>query len=219
MKSLFMKTLVIGLAMACAANAATVSYSGSVVKQTTDWTDTVSIQKFDPALGTLNSIAFELTGKVEGNVGYENLSPTASTIKMKLAALIVLQRPDTSDIWFVAPNDTVSESSSGFDQLADLDGDSGSKFYGLAGRKTSSTVSATAADIALFTGTTATDTIDLTVDATSASSGSGSGNLLLWFQTDAAADVKVTYDYTVPEPTTIGLLAVGGMLFIKRRRA
>ena len=73
-------------------------YTDTVPVTGTDWVgQTVSIQQFDPALGTLVGIEFTLAGHVEGSAGFENLdllSPQTGTVN--LTAEIELQNPDTS---------------------------------------------------------------------------------------------------------------------------
>src|SRR4051812_27023679 len=74
------------------ATAASVTFSASVPLQVTNFDSTVSIPRFNPALGTLTGISFELEGRVVGNFKYENLGPTPSTITGNLQATLTLQR-------------------------------------------------------------------------------------------------------------------------------
>jgi hypothetical protein len=44
---------------------------------TPDWTSTLSLPKFNPALGTLQVVSFDMTGIVSGDAKTENTSPSS----------------------------------------------------------------------------------------------------------------------------------------------
>jgi hypothetical protein len=56
--------------------------TGGVTLTLTPWSQAVSVPRFDPALGTLQSVRVELRNTIRGRVGYENLAaaPASSTI-------------------------------------------------------------------------------------------------------------------------------------------
>ena len=94
----------LGAGLAGAAQAASsVTYSDSIGLATTDWNQNVSVPKFDPALGTLDSITFKLIGHVEGNARFESLDASPAVITMDLKATLTLLRPDLSPILAVIP--------------------------------------------------------------------------------------------------------------------
>lgn len=193
------------------------TYSDLVSVTPTDWTLSVTIPKFDPALGILNSIEFELIGHIEGTAYYENFENMDADISLTLSASILLTRPDLSTLLTVTPSVLILEHPDAFDGAWDYDGDSGSTFAALS---TDATVSAISpppiSDLVLFTGL---GNIVLPISATANSTGSGPGNWIFGFSTDAGADVNVTYCYTpIPEPTTLALLLPGAIAAIGRRR-
>ena len=61
-----------------AANAASLSYTSSIITNFTDIIDApLSVQQFDSSLGTLQGVTIEFTGDILGNAGFENSkSPT-----------------------------------------------------------------------------------------------------------------------------------------------
>ncbi|MFO0973080.1 MAG: PEP-CTERM sorting domain-containing protein [Phycisphaerae bacterium] len=205
------------LGFASAANAASISFNDSVPVQPTDFTSSVTVSKFNPALGTLNSIDFKIEGAVEGSIRFESLDASPATVSASLAASITLQRPDLSNIVVTTPAFSVMAPLSAYDGVTDFGGTSGATFLGLSGSDTDTFTSPPpASDLALFTGL---GNITLPVKATAMSTASGAGNLVALFLTNAGARVMVTYNYTVPEPATLALLSFGGLFFRRRRTA
>jgi hypothetical protein len=200
--------------------AETISFSDSIPLSITNWSSSATVSKFDPSLGTLNSITFELEGHVEGAAKFESFDAALATVTMNLAADIELQRPDTSTLVISTPLVQTIDNVTAFDGTIDFGGTSGKTYTGLSADDSASTVSPPpASDLVLFTGL---GNIMLPVKATGVSSGSGAGNLVMQFGTSASADVKVIYDYApIPEPSTIVLLSTvfGGLLvYVSRRR-
>jgi hypothetical protein len=212
-------TVVSSLAAAPAAKAGpiqSVSFTDTIPMTTTTWFDTLSVPKFDPALGTLLGIDFSLTGTVSGSAAYESLDADPATITLNLTAEVVVQRPDLSQLIVVLPVVNVVENSAAFDGTIDFDGPSGSTFTNLNATLTNTASSPPpASDLVLFTGP---GTINLPVSASGMSSGSGAGNLILQFATSAEAEFTVTYHYLVPEPATLAMLAGGAIPLFRRRR-
>lgn len=197
------------------ATADTIMFSDSVALQPTNFNSSVSVPKFNPALGTLTKVIFELSGHVEGQAKFESLDASPTTISMQLAAQVKLQRPDLSSLVVALPLAMTMDNASAFDGLMDFGGTSGKTYPALAGNDNEMSMTTAPLDLALFTGM---GNIMLPVMATGASTGSGAGNLLLQFSTSASANVMVTYDYTVPEPATAGLLGLGALASVRRRR-
>ena len=218
-----MKHFILALALiallASVSSAATVTYGPSNVSlQSTSWTAYVFLQKFDPSLGTLNSIKFEIGGHVEGTARFESLDASATTVTMDLQAELKLQRPDLTTLVVTIPVASTVTNATAFDGVIDFGGTSGKTWANLTADKSETATTTSAADKALFTGA---GLIQLPVSATGQSAGSGAGNLVLQFQTLAAGSAWVTYDYTpVPEPSS--LLGLAGLLspigFVIRRR-
>ena len=91
--------LVGGTLAAVSARADLLSFSASYPAasgefQIPDWSSAVTIPKFDPSLGVLNSITFRLSGTVQGSAQSENTSTSAGNdITLNLSASLQLFRP------------------------------------------------------------------------------------------------------------------------------
>jgi hypothetical protein len=210
------------LAVPAAADAASISYTDSISLATTNWTDSVSIQKFDPSLGTLTNVEIELIGSVLGTARAESLDAQAAQITLNLAATITLTRPDMSVLAVALPVSASVFNATAYDGVIDFGGTSGITLPGLTSSDSDTIISPPpASDLALFTGV---GTILLPVMANGSSSASGAGNLITQFNTQASASVKVTYYYdaaVVPEPASVAMAAMGvigvGGLALRRR--
>lgn len=186
---------------------------------TTNWTQDVTVPKFDPALGELQRVILELEGTVQGLARFESLDPTPAKVTTNFKAGIRLRRPDLTDLVVTWPKATLSEEVASFDGNIDFGGGSGRTYNDLLASQYEMTTlegPLSPADAALFIGA---GDVTLNVRAQGASTGSGPGNLLLLFNTLAEADVTITYEFKpIPEPTTALLLAAGVPIVLIRRR-
>ena len=181
---------------------------------TPDWSAFISIAKFNPALGHLNSVVFSMTGLVQGSAQVENTSPSSGAdVKLTLAAGMALTRPGGGAPLVVAtPLSITLFSASPFDGVVDFAGTSGATLSGLLGTKFNSAHYESAADLALFSGP---GSISLPLTAIGASRASAGGSTISLFSTEARGEVTVAYKYTpsaVPEPRVYG--AVGALLCV-----
>ena len=198
----------------------------SLPLETTNWSSTVAVNQFDPAMGTLTGIAFELIGRVFGSARVESRDASPADVTANIAAEISLSEPGGGATPVAITIPTVSETRSLdiFDGALDFAGTSGFSVTDLTG---SQTETGSSTNFGLYTGL---GTIDLTVSADGASSGSGAGNLTTLFNTSAAAEFRVTYTYDaatgppptpspVPEPSgALALMLVAAGMTARRRR-
>jgi hypothetical protein len=206
------------LLLQSAASANTLSYTATVPTQTTDYTQSVSLQQFDSTLGTLNSITVELGGDFSiTNLTFTNNSSSEQTFTAE------------SGVRFSASGGGLTFSSFNTGTLL-VSANDGNDIV-VAGNSTSinyasppltnsgSTTSNVAlSNFALYQGTgniafnfrTQTSTTIL----------GGGGNIAFLQSTVAGGYVKVTYNFTaVPEPSVpvFGGLLVVGFALVGRR--
>lgn len=207
------------LAAAGLTQAATVSYTSNVIPlSTTNWTNSLGLQRFDPSLGTLDSIALELFGEVHGNARVENTDAQPLVLTMRLGTDLTLSRPDNSPLLVTSALFTDTFAAASFDGTVDWAGTSGTARLDVGATGHNAFVTAAAADLALFSGP---GTVNLGLRAAGTSSASGSGNLASFMQTQAGGYATITYSYSaapVPEPGSWLLMACGLGLFGWRSR-
>lgn len=226
--------LVGGTLAAFSARADLLSFSASYPAplgefQIPDWTSALTLPRFDPSLGVLNSISFRLSGTVQGSAQSENTSPSAGNdITLDLSARLQLFRPGSTDLAnrlvVSTPGVLNTFSASIYDGVTDFAGTSGVTFVGLSATKVNKTVFSSDADKALFTGL---GTIDLPLTAIARSKATGGGSAISVFDTQARGEVTVTYNYgpsapPVPEPRVygaFGVLVCAGLAAMRRRAA
>lgn len=168
----------------------------SVTLQPTNWTETLTFDRFDPNLGVLLSVEFVLNGQAEGSASVESLDLTATTVTTEFEATVILRRPDMSQIVIVTPGQTFMDDLATFDGVVDFMGPSGETHSGIVVDETDMFSTTNPADFALFTGPAGNPgTIDLPAEALGTSSATGPGNLIAQFQTSAAVDIEVCYTY------------------------
>jgi hypothetical protein len=177
-------------------------FTGSIPLQTTNWTSSITIPRFDSALGTLQTIDFTLTGDIQGTARAENEDAQPAQINTTFSANLSLTRPDNSLIVVTIPIANFSDNLSAFDGVLDFGGTSGVTHSGImATNSTSVTSPPPLSDLVLFNGPPGLPgTITLPVIATGSSVATGSGNLTTNFSTQASADALVCYKYTNDPP-------------------
>jgi PEP-CTERM motif len=213
------------VATAGTANAASLTYTTSSGDfEYTDVEKTLSIQKFDSALGILKSVQLNFTGDISGNAGFENRSSNASTVTVNLGALIDLTKEglNLSPPFPVTPSNTYSYNVARYDNVTDFAGASGRTIDNLTASEYISKVFTDNSSLDIFTGV---GNLDFLFTAIAKSTVTGSGNISSYVETLAKANLSVTYNYdtpptTVPEPSTLlgfGLVAGFGMLSQRKK--
>lgn len=176
--------------------AATLTYESSVDLEKTNFEKQITLPKFDRSLGELESVLFELSGKVKGSVDLENRDAQAAVVTGDLAAEISLKKPDNSLLLVTLPTASVEQNLNAYDGKLDFGGTSGVTLTNISNTKNESTFFTNEDDLTPFIGDR---NFDLFLEAMGTSTATGAGNLLAGFETYAGATVSVTYAYAKKE--------------------
>jgi len=176
----------------------------------TDWTGTLAFQKFDPALGTLNSVTIDLSGSMSTQLTVTNDGSSSSDGSAKTELQITVQDVGNN---LTAPAVDVFSPIFDFSPLAVNE----TKISGwLTKTYSSSDLYTTAAVLSEFTGASGNTVLDASTLTTTWLSFTG-GNILASQVTNASLTGTVTYNYT-PEPATMAMLGFGALSLAARRR-
>lgn len=220
------------------AQAGTLSFSASVPGsggvQSTNFSETISVPKFDPGLGDLLSVAIKLTGTVEGSVRGESSDASETNLTLALQATLTAALDEGGflgafDLVTAIPVVSETQTVTAFDGVVDFGGTSG--FSILDASNTALDAATITADSSLFfdlvsgqevldafTASSAgvVENVSLIVDAIGQSSATGPGNVSSSFSTSAGATLNIHYNFEgntpVPTPEPTGLLGAGVVL-------
>lgn len=202
-------------------NASSITHSFDIPKDTLDWEQIVNVPMFNPTLGTLNSITFNVRANFSVEAKAENLAKTNKTASWDGTLNQILKREDGSTLIDLEPFKwNFSQVLSAYDKITDFGGISGLTHLE-SSTSSGSFVSTLQEDLNTFTGL---GSINLTASSTENTVFTGSsGSMSLLVESEAGSEVMVSYGYTpapIPEPMTIlGLFSgVGALSLYTRRR-
>jgi hypothetical protein len=176
-----------------------VSYSDSVPLTATGWNDTLTVPKFDPALGVLQSIDVELAAHAQGSTGFENLTASSATISMTYRATGTLKRPNGVLLLTVSPAKSYVDPTGPYDGVLNFGGSSGKTYTGVnADAFGSVNLAATPAETAIFVGAAGNPgTLNLPLSMAADNLCAGAAGLVCQMIQSASAVVTVRYNFTV----------------------
>lgn len=179
---------------------ATVSTAPKTIAQTitvpstpTNFTKPISLQQFDPSLGTLTAVDITVDGTLTADIEAENTSVTSpSTITATVAGTLTVTAPGVNLVAPLSSSAGVFHATT-FDGKLDFAGTSGFDFGSQSASMSQSLGFTKPADLASFVGS---GSLAGSVIATENSTASGGGNLQSTSTATATATIRVVYTYT-----------------------
>jgi hypothetical protein len=169
----------------------TLQRSASVPSTSTDWSKTLSIGQFDPALGTLTAVDIVNAGSVTSQIKVENVDAAPATITATVSGSLTLSGAGFNSL-VTNSSSSKTYSAGPFDGIIDFDDPSGHDFGPQTATGSSNFTITAPNDLAYFVGT---GSIALSEVAHATSAASGAGNLMAQINTTAAAQISVVYHY------------------------
>ena len=210
MRNFVLSAFAAGALLASPAQAVTVS--DMLPLQDVNISGTLTVQQFNPMLGNLTGIMFEITGEILGsltvtNFGTNPISGTATTdVDFNLTS-VLLPLAATPD-FTVSSSVTTGILAPGEMEMGVVSG--------------MQTISGSIGPLNAFIGTGTVDVLDFFTVTNFSGSGFG-GDILIQQITDAGIKLDITYEFdavAIPLPATAPLLvaAAGLFLFVGRKR-
>lgn len=214
-------TLALGLAV-FGVKADSYQVSASIPDTTlTDWTNTVSVAQFNPALGTLTGISVKLSSDLITTLSFTNLAGANSDAVGDLQTILRVYFQDAGAHFGTYSGGTGALKYGGnTDQSYDLAPGEGITASGLTDLASTTYTPSLGLVASEFEGTG--DVVFDLYSKTSTLVGNSGGNFVASQTTQAGAGVLVTYTFTAPapEPSTMALIGSGlvGTGLVLRRR-
>ena len=185
-----MKTILLFLLMLTSLRAATLTYTSTVPLTSTDWTNTMTVPKFNVFGATLTAVTVEVQGYLTNRLYAESRSPLNRTITVTNTTDLVVTAPNLPTIQTTLTNgDKVPLS--GFDGVID--------FAGASGFSVGADAEVDDEDnVTNLTPWVGAGTVNVVAIAKATSGYSGPADYSFLTETSASACITVTYTYDEP---------------------
>lgn len=202
------------LTAAVGARGAFVEESASFGPGLTDFTETLTLRKFDPNLGELSRVTYTLDVMFAGEISTDSENPSPRTVTLEMGGRVALwDGVETLLELSPAANSGPLGLDPDNDAFADFVGTDAATFPTVL-EDTASRSGVDTPTLSWFTATFLGETFDWQVDAQGFSAVLGSGNLAVTSRQFASGQVTVRYEYNAPIPETSTYLSAFGLLGI-----
>ncbi len=172
-------------------NAEQIEYCDSIPEDYVDWNSSVSLPKFDAAMGSLTAVDLLLTMNLSKEIMIENTNPNSGNFTSNLTGSIIAILPSSESV-SVSINDSQEGNLSAFDGSADFGGASGFKSVSEVPTEGSAVSISNIGDfLAGLPGESITIPVRTQISSQTTMPGSSSSGVM----TRAGAKVCVTYTY------------------------
>lgn len=172
------------------------------------WSQTITFDQFDPALGTLQAIDVGVTADMTGSVSFESLEAAPATISVTQSGNVTVSSPTGVLMTDATPYAYAFANLTAYDGTTDDAGVSG----GVIALSNTATAAADwpqgSIDLGPFVGT---GSVPLAVGATTSLDVTGPANLQIASQASAGASIDLQYNYTGSGPGNQGGGSTGGV--------
>jgi hypothetical protein len=196
------------------ARAAVTTDSGGFGFPLSPGSQVVTLNKFNPALGTLTGVGLSINGTIQANITAENDSAIGGNMGVNLTGLLNAAAPGVNPVTGILQ-------SAGPVTVSPSDGvpDSGPDFYNFGLLSGTNTSSAIAGSLAPYIGP---GTFNATVNGSGGFSVNGvTSSTIKVSNFEAFGNVTVIYTYVaIPEPGSLAFISVGlvGVIGARKRR-
>lgn len=223
MKKLF--ALLFVLVFAFSVQAASITYTDNVTgifDEVSDEDATLYIPQFNSSLGTLDSVTIDLSTALQASLGFENLKKFAggdfsvATQGSYAYFTLLLNGVGFGSMSFYTDSQTYTVTLAKYDGTTDYAGTSGTIVASFSDTDTQTITISDPGYLAQFIGAGNMIFDVLTYSATPLGLPSNSAAII---NTTGQAGASITYNYTIPEPATIAVLSLGGLLLKRKKTA
>jgi len=179
---------------------------------------TRDLQKFDPTLGTLEKVTLTLSASAyAGSIAWDNEASITSDVDLGIGAELTAASMANLVLVVIPMQEGSANVDADNDGTADFLGTDAFAVTGGSGSDSDFDETILPADLLAFTGP-GTFQVEISSQVNTYLSTNGGYGPIDPIPGMTDGSVMVTYEYNVPEPTTMVLLAVGGMGVLARRR-
>jgi len=185
----------------------TITFTDTYGPAKTDWSHNFVLQKFNPAWGSLQAVYITATNTVNIDGTVQNTSTGPQSFTFKAGSTITVTLPGFLGSLQASPLATA--------QAFNLPAGVTAPYGPISASADANYTYTLPADMASFIGT-GTMSLPGITQSTEIITGGG-GNIVASLNTLSGATVWVTYTY-IPEPGSLALLALGGVVMLLRKR-
>lgn len=180
-----------------------VSYTSTIVEEATNWTHVMDLQRFDPALGSLQTVAIRIEQTVRGRVRIESTDATPAVVQSDFESFLAVVLPDGNAMQMPIPMANYQDTFTAFDGTVDFAGTSGITHQEIVLTQALDHPLPPSIDETDYMGPPgAPGFLPLSMTALGLSAASGAGNVITEFALRASATITITYGFIGNTPPT-----------------